>query len=297
MFRTPLLICSLLFSLFAAGLPAAEQPQPSEQQVKESELLESLSGDVAPGSLVIGKTRPGATVLLDGRELRLTADGHFVFGFGRDAEGLVGLTLRHKELEESHVFELAEREWNIQRIEGVPQETVDPPSGELLKRIREEAAQVRKARRTDSDRTAFLRGFRWPLQGPVTGVYGSQRFYNGEPRRPHYGVDIARPAGTPVKAPAGGQVTLVHPNMFYSGGTLIIDHGYGVSSTFIHLKEVLVEEGQEVEQGDVIATVGASGRSTGAHLDWRINWYQRRIDPQTLVGEMDVAEAGTAGGS
>lgn len=295
MFRTPLLIASLFCSLFAAGLPAAEPPRAPEQQVEESELLESLSGDLAPGSLVIGKTRPGATVLLDGRELRLTADGHFVFGFGRDAEGLVGLTLRHKELEESHVFELAEREWNIQRIEGVPRETVDPPSGELLKRIREEAAQVRKARRTDSDRTAFLRGFRWPLQGPVTGVYGSQRFYNGEPRRPHYGVDIAQPAGTPVKAPAGGRVTLVHPNMFYSGGTLIIDHGYGVSSTFIHLKEVLVEEGQEVAQGDVIATVGASGRSTGAHLDWRINWYQRRIDPQTLVGEMNVAETG--GGS
>lgn len=287
MFRTPLLIASLLFSLSAGVLPAQDKPEPQSQ---ETTLLQSLSGEVAPGSLVIGKTRPGATVLLDGRELRQTADGHFVFGFGRDAEGLVGLTLKQGDIEESHVFELAERQWDIQRIEGVPQETVDPPSGELLERIRAEAGEVREARRADSDLTDFLKGFQWPLQGPVTGVYGSQRFYNGEPRRPHYGVDIARPAGTPVKAPAGGRVTLVHPDMFYSGGTLIIDHGYGVSSTFIHLKDILVEEGQEVAQGDTIATVGASGRSTGAHLDWRINWYQRRIDPQTLVGEMEMAK-------
>lgn len=278
MFRISHLIGSVLLLALAGGVSA-----------QQGKLLEKLSGEVAPGSLVIGKTRPGATVLLDGRELRLTADGHFVFGFGRDAEGLVGLTLRHEGHEESYVYELAERQWDIQRIEGVPQETVDPPSGELLERIREEVRLVREARRTDSDMTHFLNGFQWPLTGPITGVYGSQRFYNGEPRRPHYGVDIARPAGTPVTAPAGGVVTLVHENMFYSGGTLIIDHGYGVSSTFIHLKDILVREGERVEQGQRVATVGASGRSTGAHLDWRINWYQRRIDPQTVVGEMDMA--------
>lgn len=158
MFRISHLIGSVLLLALAGGVSA-----------QQGKLLEKLSGEVAPGSLVIGKTRPGATVLLDGRELRLTADGHFVFGFGRDAEGLVGLTLRHEGHEESYVYELAERQWDIQRIEGVPQETVDPPSGELLERIREEVRLVREARRTDSDMTHFLNGFQWPLTGPITG--------------------------------------------------------------------------------------------------------------------------------
>jgi biotin carboxyl carrier protein len=274
MWKTLLLICSAALSL---PVFAAQEPE---------RLLESLDGEIAPGSMVIGKTRPGAEVTLDGRSLRLTPEGYFVFGFGRDADGLVGLNLQYKDQQEDHVYELAERDWPVQRIEGVPQRTVDPPTGETLKRIRREAAQVASARRADSDLQYFLDGFQWPLTGPVTGVYGSQRVYNGEPGRPHYGVDIARPAGTPVRAPAAGTVTLAHPDMFYSGGTLIIDHGYGISSTFIHLQEVRVEEGDRVEQGQEIATVGASGRATGAHLDWRINWYQTRINPQSVVKPM-----------
>lgn len=275
MSRTLLLICSVLLSAQPAW--SADEPP----------LLESLDGEVAPGSLVVGKTRPGVVVRLDGRRLRLTDEGHFVFGFGRDAEGLVGLSLEHGEREESHVYRLKDRDWPVQRIDGVPQRTVDPPSGETLKRIRRETASIQQARSRESELTHFLDGFQWPLQGPITGVYGSQRIYNGEPRRPHYGVDIARPAGTEVAAPAAGEVTLAHPDMFYSGGTLIIDHGFGVSSTFIHLQDILVEEGDSVAAGDPVATVGASGRSTGPHLDWRINWYQTRIDPQSVVGEMD----------
>ncbi len=160
------------------------------------------------------------------------------------------------------------------------------PSAEDLKRIRRDARQVRQARARHIERTDFAGEFQWPLVGPVTGVYGSQRVYNGEPGRPHYGVDVAAPKGTPVTTPAPGVVTLAHPDMFYSGGTLIIDHGYGVSSTFLHLSKLLVEEGDEVAPGDIVAEVGAGGRATGAHLDWRMNWRKARIDPQLLVEPM-----------
>lgn len=279
MSRIPLLICSLL--LASCATPTG-RPAP---------LLHGLSGDIEPGGMVIGATDPDTDVSLDGRALRVTPDGHFVFGFGRDATGRAVLTLRRGGRSERHEYELAHRDWRIQRVDGVPQRTVAPPGPELLKRIHREVKMVRDARATDSDRTAFLEHFRWPLTGPITGVYGSQRVYNGKPGRPHYGVDIARPRGTIVRAPADGVVTLVDADMFYSGGTLIVDHGYGVSSTFIHLSRILVKKGQRVAQGQPIARVGSSGRATGAHLDWRVNWYQTRLDPQTLVPAMATVRA------
>lgn len=245
-------------------------------------LLVSLRGEPAPGALLIGQVQPGTQVRLGARVLNTTPDGYFVMGFGRNEHGQKTLSLRRDTLSETRLLTLVPREWNIQRIEGVPQQTVTPPP-ERLARIRSESALVAAARRTDSKRTDFLMPFVWPASGPITGVYGSQRYYNGEPRNPHYGVDIAGPHGAPVIAPADGKVTLAHPDMFYSGGTLLMDHGYGISSTFIHLHKVLVEEGQEVKQGDVIGEIGASGRATGPHLDWRINWYNDRLDPQWFM--------------
>lgn len=246
-----------------------------------------LEGQFTQGALIRGQTDPGNRVLLNGQPVRVTDAGHFAIGFGRNAE------LEHEltEVPEhgqpvTHELKLTEREYNIQRVEGVPQRTVTPDESSL-KRIREEAAQVRKARATDSARTDFTGDFVWPVGGRISGVYGSQRVYNGEPRTPHYGVDVARPEGTPVVAPAGGVVTLAHPDMFYSGGTLLIDHGYGISSTFLHLSEILVEEGQEVSQGDMVARVGATGRATGPHLDWRINWYDERLDPVTVAPDIN----------
>lgn len=277
--KTLLLICS-------AWLWAVTASAAAEIDTGGDALLRSLDGKIAPGSLLVGRTHPRATVRLDGRRLRVTPEGYFVFGFGRDAEGLVGLSLTLDERDEAHVFRLRERDWPLQEVEGVPERTVEPPTGDTLKRIRRETAAVQAARARESDLEHFLNDFRWPLYGSITGVYGSQRIYNGEPGRPHYGIDIARPAGTPVHAPNDGEVVLAHPDMFYSGGTMIIDHGYGVSSTFIHLQDLRAQEGDRVEKGEVVATVGSSGRSTGAHLDWRINWYQTRIDPRTLVGEM-----------
>ena len=173
----------------------------------------------------------------------------------------------------------------LQRIDGLPPKKVSP-SKEDMKRIRKEYAMVRDARARDDAREDFLGGFVWPVKGRISGVYGSQRILNGQPRRPHFGVDVAAPVGTLVRAPAPGIVTLTHDDMFFSGGTLIIDHGHGLSSTFIHLNAILVKEGERVSQGDPIAEVGATGRVTGPHLDWRMNLQGARLDPQLLVEPM-----------
>ncbi len=246
-----------------------------------AELLE-YHGSLTPGGIVVGKVTPGDFVSLNGQAVRVSNDGYFVFGFGRDAELTQGLLVRSAEQEDLVKLTLAPREYAIQKVEGVPKQTVTP-SKENLARISSEAKLVRQARASVTDRLDFLEAFELPANGRVTGVYGSQRFYNGVPKRPHFGVDYAGPVGTPVRAPASGIVTLVHPDMFYSGGTLIVDHGQELSSTFIHLSEVLVKEGQEVKKGDVIAKIGKGGRATGPHLDWRMNWRDQRLDPELML--------------
>jgi murein DD-endopeptidase MepM/ murein hydrolase activator NlpD len=178
-----------------------------------------------------------------------------------------------------------QREYDIQYIEGVPQETVTPPP-EAMERIIREAEQIGATRKHDDARQDFMVDWQWPLTGRISGVYGSQRFYNGEPKRPHYGVDVPGPVGTPVHAPAPGLVTFSNPDTFYSGGLVILDHGHGLSSAFLHLSKVLVDVDQRIEQGDLIGEVGVQGRATGPHLDWRMNLFERRIDPQLLVGPM-----------
>lgn len=244
-----------------------------------------LLGEPVQGGLIIGRAPVGSEIELDGEQLRYAADGHFLIGFGRD-ETVQRLLVVRRPDGSSEVLELKPepREFDIQRIDGLPPRQVTPDQ-ESLERIRREAAQVREARKRVDARFDFSGGFIWPVHGPITGVYGSQRILNGEPRSPHWGVDLAAPTGTPVVAPAGGMVTLAHPDMYFSGGTLMIDHGLGLSSAFLHLDEVLVEPGQRVEQGDVIARVGATGRVTGAHLDWRMNLGETRIDPQLLMDE------------
>ncbi len=231
-------------------------------------------------------TEEAAAVRFAGRDLWISPEGRFVFGLGRDAKSPATITVTLKNGQQQLLeFPVKQREYRIQRIEGVPQRTVNPPAEEM-ERINRESGLTRKARAVDSGREDFLQPFSWPLLGPITGVYGSQRVYNGEPRRPHFGVDVAQPTGTPVVAPNSGVVTLAYDNMFFSGGTLIIDHGHGVSSTFIHLSKIHVQEGDEVAKGDLVADVGATGRVTGPHLDWRINWFGTPIDPQLVVGPM-----------
>lgn len=235
------------------------------------------------GGMILGKTDPSNQLEFLGKPVRLNKQGEFVVGLGRDAKSPVILIEKTPAGDvKEYSFDVEQREYNEQRIEGVPQRTVDIPE-EALVRIRKEVRLTKAARQVDTDLTHFLQAFEWPIRGIVTGVYGSRRVYNGVPKRPHYGIDIAAPQGTPVKAPAAGVITLVHENMYFSGGTIIMDHGHGISSTFIHLHKSHVKEGDVVEQGQVIAEVGSTGRSTGPHLDWRMNWFNQRLDPQLLM--------------
>ena len=242
-----------------------------------------LTGPLIQGGMVIGQTKPGNRVLLGEQALTLTAAGQFVFGLDRDAPREIELKVIDGEGGETvRRLVIEQRQYNIQYIEGIAKKIMRP-SKVNQKRARQEAQLVAKARAQLLPRLDFAKPFQWPLKGPITGVYGSQRVYNGEPRRPHYGVDVAAPVGTPVTVPAPGIVTLVHQDMFYSGGTIIIDHGYGISSTMIHLSKVHAKVGDEVKPGDIVAEVGAGGRATGPHLDWRMNWFKARIDPMLLV--------------
>lgn len=238
-----------------------------------------LRGAATPGGLMIGKVAADTQVFYDDQQLPKTPEGFVVFGFGRDEKGTKELLLRRADGQERvERIELTPREYKIDRVDGVPQQTVTPDPAQV-KRAREEAERVWLARNGTSIRTDFLSPLIMPAEGRISGVYGSQRIFNGTPRNPHYGLDIAAPTGSPVQAPWSGKVVFADPDLFYSGGTLILDHGYGVTSTYIHLHKLHVEVGQEVEQGERIAEIGATGRVTGPHLDWRINWGHERLDP------------------
>jgi murein DD-endopeptidase MepM/ murein hydrolase activator NlpD len=244
-------------------------------------------GTLQQGGLVLGQLAEGETVSYKGKSLKTNNKNQFLLGFGRNEPSEVEITVHDQLGERNIVLNIAARDYVIQKIEGVPQKTVNP-SKEHLNRIQQDAASVRQARRLISNQDDFTAGFIEPSSGPITGVYGSQRFYNGVPKSPHYGIDYAAPTGAPVIAPAGGIITLVHNDMFYSGGTLILDHGHGLSSTFLHLSQILVVQGQRVTPGMLIAKIGASGRATGPHLDWRMNWLDQRIDPQLVLQTLPV---------
>ncbi len=245
-----------------------------------------LYGVIQQGAMVQGKVSQARKLTVLEKEIYLDDDGYFVFGLGRDAAKDVLMQVEWENGNQEEIrIPVAQRSYNLQRIEGVDDKYVRELDPETLKRVRAEAAQVWQARQHLRIAADFKEKFRWPAEGPITGVYGSQRIYNGVPKRPHYGLDIAGPVGTPIYAPASGVVRLTHNDMYYSGGTLVIDHGQGISSTFIHLSKILVAENQSVKAGDLIAEMGASGRVTGPHLDWRMNWYDQRLDPQLLLPE------------
>jgi len=250
-----------------------------------------LDGNLVQGGMLVGSGAKGAHVWQDGEPVRVSDSGGFLVGFGRDAPATSKLKVVYPDgSQETRTLKIAKREYKIQRIDGLPKRKVTPRSKEDLKRIRDDVVLLKKARARNEAREDFLTGFMWPVEGPISGVYGSQRILNGKPRRPHFGVDIARPTGTPVVAPADGVITLAHPDMFFSGGTLIIDHGHKLSSAFLHLSRILVEVGQKVKKGEPVAEIGATGRVTGPHLDWRMHLREHRIDPQLLVPPMAVAQ-------
>jgi len=238
------------------------------------------------GGVVRGQTLPGAQAMLDDQPVRVSPDGRFVFGFGRDQATrarLVVLLPDGRRIEQD--LSVERRRYVVQRINGLASEMVSPDEA-AMGRIRREADQVSEARRHDLPEPWFDEEFLWPTRGPITGVYGSQRILNGEPRQPHFGVDVAAPAGTPVFAPAAGTVTLAEPDLYFTGGTIILDHGHGLSSVFQHLNSLGVKVGDRVARGDPLGAVGATGRVTGAHLHWGMNWFTVRVDPQLVVGPM-----------
>lgn len=249
----------------------------------------ALDGTPTQGGLVIGRTQPGAAVSLDGRAVRVSPDGLYLLGFGRDAAKQATVRIvRPDGGIVTRTIGVAARKYDVQRINGLPPKQVSPDA-ETLARIERERALVVAARAEEREDTGFASGFAWPAFGPISGVYGSQRILNGEPRAPHFGVDIAAPPGTPVAACADGTVTLVHEDMFLSGKTVLIDHGHGLTSTYIHLSEILVSTGDRVRKGGVLGRVGDTGRVTAAHLHWGLNLFATPLDPALLVGAMPAA--------
>ena len=257
-----------------------------------------LEGKLIQGGLIWGEVPAGSRVTLDGEALDVLEDGTFLAGIGRDAAATAELAVDGA-LSCNETLRIKSREYRISRVEGVPQETVTP-SAEHLERIKRERAIVGAAKGQRLQRPDLLQqalaGFEWPATGRISGVYGSQRIYNGTPKSPHYGVDVAVPTGTPVHAPTAGVITLAESDLFYSGGTVILDHGYGLSSSFLHMSKVHVTVGQEIRTGDLIGEVGATGRATGPHLDWRMSWRSERVDPQLLVPPMPEAAPAPSGG-
>ena len=261
---------ALLGSLLVSGMVVAESAI-------------EWRGSWQQGALLLGRVKPGQVVTYGGESLETTSQGYFLLGIDREAGPVSRVTVRNADgTEVNEEQRVAARSYAIQRVNGVPQKTVEP-APEDLARIASDQKLVNNARKVTSNETGFLNGFVAPIEGPVTGVYGSQRVYNGIPKSPHYGVDYAAPKGAIVRAPASGVVRLAHKDLFYSGGTLIIDHGHNLTSSFLHLSDILVSEGMHVERGDTVAKVGATGRATGPHLDWRMNWRDVRVDPQLVL--------------
>ena len=292
-----LLVVSSIVALVACATSStqAQAPHAGPPQVEKPRTPE-IGGDVAPvrrtllptsvqqGALVIGGTHPAAIVEYAGRTLRVSPSGNFVFGIGRDASGTAVVKIKQPGTGViEHRIAVTPRDWPIEKINGVPPSTVNPPP-EIAKRIEREQAQVVAVRaRNDAREDYAERFFVWPVQGRISGRFGNQRVYNGTPKSPHSGMDIAAANGTPVKAPAAGIVSFASPSLYLTGGTVVIDHGAGVSSNFLHLSRIDVKVGDRVEQGQVFAAVGATGRATGPHLHWGMNWFDVRIDPLLVL--------------
>ena len=242
-----------------------------------------FNGKFIQGHFIIGKTDPESKVKIDKRQVKVSKNGYFAFGLARDRKYDVVITIENNGVKEKITKRVQKRKYNIQRIDGLEEKKVTPPE-EVYERIKKENKLIAKARAIDSDLDFFKDKFMIPVDDAIiTGVYGSQRILNGEPKWPHYGLDFAQKEGAPVKAMLNGTVTLAEADLFYTGGTLIFDHGHGISTLYMHMLDIFVEKGQKVKQGDIIGTVGSTGRATGPHLDVRLNWFDVRLDPATVL--------------
>ena len=278
------LVVAALFAAVCAGwvpLVVAQDVVPAAPVPQEERVV--FPASVPQGALVFGKVPPGSQVRYRERLLRATGYGTVAFGVGRDETGplKVDVTLPSGRMEPVSIA-VTPRDWPVEHVNGVPPKTVNPPP-EIAARIQREQALVTAARERDDERTDFALPFQWPVQGRISGRFGNARVYNGQPGAGHSGMDIAAPDGTPVRAPAGGVVTFASPDLYLTGGTVLLDHGHGVSSNFLHLSRIDVRVGDRIEPGQVIGAVGATGRATGPHLHWGMNWFDTRIDPLLVL--------------
>ena len=241
-----------------------------------------FKGKFLQGHYIIGLTDPSAKIIVDKKEVKVSKDGYFVFGIDRDRKLDLIITKIQNEKKIKIIKKVFKRKYNIQRIDGLEESKVTPPES-VYKRIKEENNKIGKARAINSDLPFFKDQFIMPVEGIISGVYGSQRILNGKPKWPHYGIDIAAKKGTLIKSSASGTVTMAEDDLYYTGGTIIMDHGHGISTIYSHLENVMVSVGDLINQGDIIGSVGSTGRSTGPHLDFRVNWFQTRLDPMSLL--------------
>ena len=242
-----------------------------------------FKGKFVQGSFILGKTSPESNVIVDKKKVKVSKDGYFAFGLGRDRKNDIIIKIIKNGEIKTFEKKVLKRKYKIQKINGLPKKQVTPPK-EVYERIKNDNILIGKARSINSDLDFFKNSFIKPLEKSIiTGVYGSQRILNGKPRRPHYGLDFAAAEGTKIKAVLDGVVTLVEPDLYFTGGTIIFDHGHGISTLYMHMKSVDVKKGQFIKQGDIIGTVGQTGRSTGPHLDIRLNWFDIKLDPESVI--------------
>lgn len=244
-----------------------------------------LFGQAVEGGLMFGKTEPGAQVSLDDQPVEISADGDFLVSFARDAAGEKMLSIKISDRVHQKPIIVADREFKIERIDGLPKRKVTPDP-KAIARIGKEKKAINAARKETSNQPFYLSGFQWPATGRISGVYGSQRILNGKPRRPHYGTDIAAPTGTTIRAVAPGRVVFVHKGMFFNGKTVLIDHGLGLRSIYIHLNETFVEPGQQVDLNTKLGAIGQTGRATGPHLHFGMTHGATPVDPEVVLGPM-----------
>ncbi len=283
---TPILDPSVAPPMAAGNTANVRAPQltPLNAPPAPRELTLTCAGAFAQGGTALCRTLPGAQIHVDGRARGAAdAEGWAVIGFDRDSP--------RESVVEAHAggdvarrsFTILPREFSVQRVNGLPPQTVSPSDPAIVARIARERQLKNVGFSSRAEARGWLDGFIWPVEGIISGSWGNQRVLNGEPRSPHYGVDIAMPAGTPVRAPAGGIVSLAEPDLYLEGGLVLIDHGQGLISMYLHMSRLDVRVGEAVTQGQVIGAVGARGRATGAHLCWRMKWRDRNLDPSLAI--------------
>ncbi|MDZ4692644.1 M23 family metallopeptidase [Terricaulis sp.] len=279
----------------AQSEPAAPvaQPAPAPEANVPREVTFRCAGAFTQGGIAVCQGAPGSDVRIEGESVgQIDANGWIVVGFNREAPAQLTIEAVHAGTTASQRLEIAPRQFDIQRIDGLPQQTVTPTDPAVQARIAREAALKQIGFASQAPMTGFLDGFIMPVEGGrVSGTWGNQRILNGTPSTPHFGYDIAVPTGTPIRAPASGVVTLANPDMHYEGGLVFIDHGQGLITMYLHMSRLDVAVGDVVTQGQILGAVGSSGRATGPHLCWRMRWNGRQLDPSVAVQGLATARA------